>query len=219
MLYYLLTLASLAAPCAACEAVNVAVVIERNVDDAIAADSLAANTLMLVPYQSLIEAVATQRHLPPALIAAIVQEESRFNPWAERTEPRYLRNAVVRRRARIWAQSHALPTYTTELYDRSRSMGLMQVMGEVAREQQFDAQYLSALFAPRAALDEGALLLSRLLARTHGDTLAAISAYNRGSSRRIRRASGAAAFANARYVYRVLIAWRAYDAYFAEHAP
>jgi soluble lytic murein transglycosylase-like protein len=83
----------------------------------------------------------------------------------------------------------------------------MQVMGETAREQGFDRPFLSELYLPENAIAHGAMLLKKLLTRYRGDTLAAISAYNSGSARRSRRGM----FANARYVYRVAIAWRAYD--------
>ena len=85
-------------------------------------------------------------------------------------------------------------------------MGLMQPMGEVAREQGFDSTYLSALFEPFNSIDQGATLLKKLLTRYGHDTLAAISAYNQGSARRTH-----GTFENAQYVYRVSVAWRHYD--------
>src|SRR5439155_5844178 len=96
--------------------------VERSVDIQLRADSLAASAMYLIPYRSEIESVATHHALPPALIAAVIQEESRFEMWATRVEPRYLRNAKVRREAARWTNAHrGLPTATTELHDRSRS--------------------------------------------------------------------------------------------------
>jgi hypothetical protein len=85
-------------------------------------------------------------------------------------------------------------------------MGLMQPMGEVAREQGYDSIYLSSLFEPFNSIDQGATLLKKLLTRYGRDTLAAISAYNQGTPREVH-----GTFANAQYVYRVNVAWRHYD--------
>ncbi|MEO6940602.1 MAG: lytic transglycosylase domain-containing protein [Candidatus Kapaibacterium sp.] len=178
-------------------------------------DSLDASRLGLVPYAREIKLAAIAHHVPAALLAAFIQEESFWNPWAERAEPTYLKNPRVRKSAAKWSAAHnGTPTMLTELHDRSRSMGLMQVMGEVAREQAFTPRFLSELFVPMQALDQGALLLRKLLDRYPRDTLAAISAYNQGSAR-TRKGAKHNVFLNARYVYRVSIAWRAYATLFS----
>lgn len=182
--------------------------VERSVSAFAASDSLAAARTLLVPYREEIELAASQYHLPAALVAAVIQEESRFEPFATRHEPRYMRSRRVRLAAIAWSRTHrSTPTAATELDDRARSYGLMQVMGETAREQGFAAPYLAELYLPRNAIEHGARLLAHLLARYNSDTLAAISAYNQGSARKRR-----GVFANARYVYRVSVAWRAYSA-------
>jgi soluble lytic murein transglycosylase-like protein len=150
--------------------------------------------------------VADSFALPPSLLAAIIQEESRFEPWAARTEPHYKRKAIVQQQARVWSKRfRGLPTYETELDDRSRSIGLMQVMGQLAREQGFTSRYLSELHLPEHAVHHGAKRLRLLLDRYRGDTLSAVSAYNQGNNR-----MRGETFANARYVYRVCAAWRIY---------
>ncbi len=180
------------------------------------ADSLNAAAPMLLPFEALMNDASAKYDVPVALIAGVIQEESRFDAWAERVEVAYLRNNQIKRQARHWTSIHANgPNYQTELEDRARSMGLMQVMGEVAREQQFGDRYLSTLFAPERSIDEGTKLLRRLLDRYPNDTLAAISAYNQGSARRSHAHHRAGAFLNARYVYRVMIAWHAYERLFA----
>ena len=178
-------------------------------------DSLDASRLALVPYAREIALAATRHHVPAALLAAFIQEESFWNPWAERTEPKYLKNPRVRNSAAKWSAAHnGTPTMLTELHDRSRSMGLMQVMGEVAREQGFAPRFLSELFVPMQALDQGALLLRTLMNRYPRDTLAAISAYNQGSAK-TRKGARHNLFLNARYVYRVSVAWQAYAKLFS----
>ena len=187
--------------------------VEHLVTEAITSDSLEASRAPLIPFLEEIEDAANEHHIPAALIAAIVQEESAFNEWAEKSETTYERNARVRREARRWSCLHrGIPSYRTELLDRARSMGPMQVMGEIARAQGFQERYLSALFLPQNSIEQGALLLRHLLDRYHRDTLAAISAYNQGPARRHH-----GVFENSRYVYRVSIAWRAYKKLFSTH--
>jgi soluble lytic murein transglycosylase-like protein len=184
--------------------------IEQSTSQTLVFDSLSANETLLIPFRNEIERAAIENALPASLIAAVIQEESRFDEWATRAEPRYLRSRKVRRSAARFARAHRLgPTAFTELVDRSRSYGLMQVMGETAREQGFDPPFLAELYIPHNAIAHGAMLLKRLLKRYHNDTLSAISAYNQGSAHKKR-----GVFANARYVYRVTIAWRSYAALF-----
>ncbi len=193
---------------------NLSSTIEQQVAQTVASDSIAASETVIIPYRAEIESAAARESLPPALIAAVIQEESRFDPWATRSEPRYLSSRRVRRAAQRFVRAHhgGANAYT-EFVDRARSYGLMQVMGETAREQGFSAPFLAELYVPTNAIERGATLLARLLHRYHNDTLAAISAYNHGSARKIDQ-HRRAVFANARYVYRVAIAWRAYDKLF-----
>ncbi len=189
--------------------------IEQSTSQILASDSASASQIVLVPYRDEIEGAAIEHALPPSLIAAVIQEESEFNAWATRAEPRYMRSRIVRRSATRFARAHRLgPTAFTELADRSRSYGLMQIMGETAREQGFDRPFLAELYIPANAISHGAMLLKRLLLRYHNDTLSAISAYNQGTARRTTHGPKRGVFENARYVYRVVVAWRAYDAVF-----
>ncbi|SRR5579883_18123 len=184
--------------------------VEQAVQHALAADSLAARQTMLVPFREEIDRAAAKYTLPSSLIAGVIQEESRFDEWATRSEPGYLANKRIRHEAIRWARVHpGSATALTELNDRSRSYGLMQIMGETARQQGCSMRFLAELYMPDSAIDHGARLLKRLILRYHGDTLSAISAYNQGSARKRR-----GTFANARYVYRVTVAWRAYDTLF-----
>jgi len=184
--------------------------VEQAMAQTLVTDSISASEATLLPFRGEIESAAARESLPAALIAAVIQEESRFDPWATRSEPKYLRSRAVRRAAERFVRTHRSgPTLFTELVDRARSYGLMQVMGETAREQGFAPPFLAELYLPQNAIAHGAKLLQRLLKRYRGDTLSAISAYNQGSARKTR-----GVFANARYVYRVTIAWRSYAALF-----
>lgn len=196
MLSYLLIVFSLSLP----DSVEQVVSLEA------ARDSIQAVQAVMLPFRKEIEAAAREHDLPASLVAAVIQEESRFEQWAARTEPHYKRRSIVRSGARAHSKRwRGMPSIDTELDDRSRSIGLMQVMGQVAREQGYAEQYLSSMHLPVNALRQGCKHLKMLLARYRGDTLSAISAYNQGNNR---KQNGV--FANARYVYRVTLAWQVY---------
>jgi len=71
--------------------------------------------------------IATSMSLDPVLVCSVVEQESGWNPWAIRYEPAFM-------------QKYVAPLYTnnkigaTEAFARSFSWGLMQTMGQVARE-------------------------------------------------------------------------------------
>lgn len=118
--------------------------------------------------------------LDPRFVAAIIAVESGGNPWACRYEPgffdAYLKTATV-------AKFGAVST-ETERTMRATSFGLMQVMGQVAREHGFKGVFLSELCEPHTGTEFGCKYLSWLKARLFADghvnleTLAA--AYNGG---------------------------------------
>ena len=90
-----------------------------------------------------------------ALVCAIIEQESAWNPHAIRYEPGF--------RTRYVAPLGLPPT---EEIARSISWGLMQVMGQVAREHGFTGKFLSALCDPALGLDIGcAALASKLTIR------------------------------------------------------
>ena len=93
-----------------------------------------------------------------ALVCAVVEQESAWDAHAIRYEPAF--------RTRYVAPLGLPPT---EEVARSISWGLMQVMGQVAREHGFSGKFLSALCEPAAGLDIGcAVLASKLVAaRAH----------------------------------------------------
>jgi soluble lytic murein transglycosylase-like protein len=90
---------------------------------------------------ALARTAAAQHSLDPALICAIVEQESAWDPHAIRYEPAF--------RTRYVAPLGLPPT---EEVARSISWGLMQVMGQVAREHGFTAKSLAALCYPATGL-------------------------------------------------------------------
>ena len=119
--------------------------------------------------------VATAHGLEPALVCAVIEQESAWNPWAVRYEPGFLSRYVA-------------PLYTagklsaTEAYTRSMSWGLMQVMGQVAREFGFAGTSLPELCDPATGIELGCLILAARLARARDDVSAALLAWNGGAN-------------------------------------
>jgi soluble lytic murein transglycosylase-like protein len=120
------------------------------------------------------KAAATQS-LDSALVCAVVEQESGWNPWAMRYEPAFFAKYVA-------------PLYTnnkisaSEAYARGFSWGLMQVMGQVARESGFEASFLSALCDPENGLAVGCKVLRKKLDAARGDTTQALLAWNGGAN-------------------------------------
>jgi len=102
--------------------------------------------------------VSSVTYAGTALVCAVVEQESAWDTHAIRYEPAF--------RTRYVAPLGLPPT---EEIARSISWGLLQVMGQVAREHGFSGKFLSALCEPAAGLDIGcAVLASKLaLARSH----------------------------------------------------
>ena len=119
--------------------------------------------------------IASAHSLDPSVVCAVIEQESAWNPWAVRYEPAFLSRYVA-------------PLYTagklsaTETYTRSMSWGLMQVMGQVAREFGFAGNSLPELCDPATGVELGCLVLAKRLARAHGDVAAALLAWNGGAN-------------------------------------
>jgi soluble lytic murein transglycosylase-like protein len=120
---------------------------------------------------ALARAAAAYHELDPALVCAIIEQESAWNTYAIRYEPGF--------RTRYVAPLGLPPT---EEIARSISWGLMQVMGQVAREHGFDGKFLSALCDPALGLDIGCRVLSHKLASAHADIAAALALWNGGAN-------------------------------------
>lgn len=103
---------------------------------------------------SLARKTALAHGLDAALVCAICEQESSWNPWAMRYEPLFFAKYVA-------------PLYTnnkvsaTEAYARGFSWGLMQVMGQVAREAGYSEPFLSSLCDPTDALEIGCRVLRK----------------------------------------------------------
>jgi soluble lytic murein transglycosylase-like protein len=119
--------------------------------------------------------IAAEHGVDPRLVCAVIEQESAWNPWAVRYEPGFLSRYVA-------------PLYTagklsaTEAYTRAMSWGLMQVMGQVAREFGFDEPSLAELCDAATGIEFGCRILAARLNKAKGDVTAALLAWNGGAS-------------------------------------
>jgi len=125
--------------------------------------------------ESLIEqakAKAKLYGLDPALVCAVCEQESGWDCWAMRYEPLFFVRYVSK-----------LPGLSdTERQARATSWGLMQVMGEVARELGFSHKFLAMLCDPDIGLTVGCNKLSKCLAAEGGDEAKALLRWNGGGN-------------------------------------
>lgn len=122
----------------------------------------------------LIAAKAAAHALNPALVCAVVEQESGWNPWAIRYEPIFFENYVER-----LAREGRLHDATEEVA-RAISWGLMQVMGEVAREAGY-AGHLAQLCEPETGAEIGCRVLAKKLAETDGSVRQGLLLWNGGA--------------------------------------
>jgi hypothetical protein len=106
-----------------------------------------------------------------ALVCAIIEQESAWNPHAMRYEPGF--------RTRYVAPLGLPPS---EEIARSISWGLMQIMGQVAREHGFTGKFLSALCDPTLGLDIGCAALASKVVEARAFRPATSHAPNQGFS-------------------------------------
>lgn len=108
--------------------------------------------------------------LDPALVCAVCEQESSWNQWDARFEPRFEARYI-----------EPLGLETTEATLRSTSFGLMQLMGEVARELGWKGS-LVQLCDPPIGLVLGCQHLANKLKQAGGDTTKALLLWNGGSN-------------------------------------
>ena len=138
--------------------------------------------------------------IPQTLIAGIIQVESGGDPWGFRYEPAFLQRYVEEKPRRFGAISTE-----SERIARATSWGLMQVMGQVARERGFNGAFLSELCDPTTGIYYGCKHFAHLRDRfvgKHGMN-GVIAAYNAGSPRYVN-----GVLVNQGYVEKVLSASR-----------
>lgn len=114
---------------------------------------------------------AVEHEFDPALVCAICDHESGgWNPWAIRYEPGFYEHYV----APIAGLS------PTEAHARAFSWGLMQLMGQAAREHGFANTYLASLLDPETNLEWGLRHLRLKFNQGGNDTHKALLLWNGG---------------------------------------
>jgi len=129
------------------------------------------------PLLDLAQQAARAHALWPELVCAVVEQESAWNPWALRYEPDFYQRYIEPQVARGAISDR------TEAIARACSWGLMQVMGQVARENGFTAASLAALCDPAIGLEIGCRVLAAKLAAAEGNVSRALLLWNGGGNR------------------------------------
>ena len=104
---------------------------------------------------ALAKTIALQYDLDQKLVCAICEHESSWNPWAVRYEPAFEKK-----------YDPTVGISLTEHMGRAFSYGLMQIMGETARELGFTEPYLTELCDPSTGLEFGCRKLVRCFGQT-----------------------------------------------------
>lgn len=113
---------------------------------------------------------AARQQLDPALVKSVCQHESSWNPGATRFEPAFFNRYV----------SPMKGLTADEMRLRATSLGLMQIMGQTAREQGYDDPLPNLLASPADQVAQGCEKLARCLEATGGDVERALLRYNGG---------------------------------------
>ena len=146
--------------------------------------------------QKLIAVNAVKFCLPEWLICGIIATESGGDNWAVRFEAAF-RAHYVPDQCQVFGASHE-----TERTTRACSWGLMQIMGQVAREYGFKGEFLPELCDPATGMEYGCRHLVRFRDR-HFDTLGwagVAAAYNAGTPKK----DAAGKFLNQEYVDHIM---------------
>lgn len=151
-----------------------------------------------------------RKALPPSLVYAIIMVESRGNPFAIRYEPgffQWLKNKLTNRKLVFTG----LTNRDTEMNARSMSWGLMQIMGQTARQEGFEGLFLAELCDPTVNIYYGLKYFYRQFAK-YGSIWDAVSAYNAGTP--FKNSNGT--YKNQAYVDKVKAAKILFDPIFTE---
>ena len=134
--------------------------------------------LILMPdFIQLAKTTAASHGLQPELVCAVCEQESAWNPWAIRCEPAFKAHYID-------GDPILGQLSDTEAWSRSFSWGLMQVLGEVARELGFSRpHFVSELCDPVVGLEYGCKHLANKMKQAGGDITKALLLWNGGGNK------------------------------------
>jgi soluble lytic murein transglycosylase-like protein len=141
---------------------------------------------------ALARAAAEKHRLDPALVCALCHQESSWKPWAVRYEPEFFERYI----------SHMKGVSPTEMQLRATSFGVMQILGQTAREFGFDGDFLTELLDPVIGLEYGCRKLQRAMDRANDGVIEGLLLYNGGGDKQ--------------YPDRVLRYWPRYNTFIKE---
>lgn len=117
--------------------------------------------------------IATTFGLDPALVCAVIEQESSWDTEAKRLEQgfyvRYVRPQKL--------------ASGMEAIGRSTSWGLMQVMGQTAREHGYNGNFDDLCLDPEMAIQVGCIVLKKKLERAKGDLTRGLLLWNGGGNK------------------------------------
>ncbi len=119
--------------------------------------------------ETLARQAAARHGLSEALVCAVAEQESGWGAWAIRYEAGFFDRYVPK----------DLPA--SEARARAFSWGVMQVMGQVAREHGFTGKFLTELCDPETGFEIGCRVLKSKWTKAGGDTRHALLLWNGGA--------------------------------------
>lgn len=119
---------------------------------------------------TLAKRIALSHAIDPALVCAVIEQESSWVPQAIRYEDGFYQRYIVKLNLKD----------PTEARARAFSWGLCQVMGQVAREEGFTG-HLVDLCQPEIGIDRGCVHLAKKLS-VHPELESALLAWNGGAN-------------------------------------
>ncbi len=123
---------------------------------------------------------ALKTGINPQLLAALIHQESGGNPYAVRYEPAFLKKYLeTKTKKTIGGYVPIRCSWQTEVQMRATSFGLVQIMGQVARERGFQGEFLTELLDPAVNVKLGSEFLQMLLHK-HDTTEKALLRWNGG---------------------------------------
>jgi soluble lytic murein transglycosylase-like protein len=120
---------------------------------------------------------AVRYSVNPALLCAIVEQESSWNTQATRYEPAFYERYIVP------LNVPGITLVPEEATGRATSWGLCQVMGQVAREHGYLGPFQALCDQPATGLDLGAKVFASKLKGASGDTFTALLHWNGGANK------------------------------------
>lgn len=136
---------------------------------------------------NLAKGIAAAHSLDPDLVCAVIEQESAWNPWEFRYEPGFL-SAYIAPMLTGTSPAGKIVVFDpscsiqTEAYARAFSWGLMQILGQVAREQGFTGGWLSQLADPATGIEYGCRKLAACLKNANGNETNALQSWNGGGN-------------------------------------